>query len=312
MSHDRHEFSRKVIDTLKQRAAYICSNPDCRKMTIAPSSEVKDGVLYFGRAAHITAAKRGGPRYDSQMTEAERRGIDNGIYLCSNCADMIDDNMGADFEVANLKAWKSDHEKWIRTQLNKQVNHEGLAERVLTQLTGGDSKIYLLWNSCAFLVHFLGENALRDFSVSIQNMDVLKSRIAEDFIGDLYQHSQFIGKSVIFSTTKSSIHVSNNTSAFLTGQIAPITLGEKKHFRYRAKAMNGEFSGDVYLWWKDASRVPLQARVGNADKTEIHRFPPNYPTVGDGNEPDWDWVERYTTGDPTVREDLASSDNSEQ
>ena len=35
---------------------------------------------------------------------------------------MIDDNGGIDFSVETLKKWKSDHEIWVRNNLNKSIN----------------------------------------------------------------------------------------------------------------------------------------------------------------------------------------------
>lgn len=117
----RDNFSLQIIETLKKRAAFICSNPDCKKMTIGPSTEADDKVLYFGRAAHICAASKNGPRYDGNMTVDERSAITNAVYLCSNCADMVDDNNGLDFSKDVLIKWKSDHENWVYESLNKNV-----------------------------------------------------------------------------------------------------------------------------------------------------------------------------------------------
>jgi len=115
----RDDFSVKVRDALAKRASYICSNPDCRSITVAASAADPEKFLYVGRAAHITAAAAGGPRYDSSLTEDERSGVNNGIFLCATCADLIDRNGGADFDTQTLRTWKADHESWTRENLNK-------------------------------------------------------------------------------------------------------------------------------------------------------------------------------------------------
>jgi len=94
-------------------------------MTIAPSEASDEEVIYIGRVAHICAAAKGGPRFDEGMTEEARSGIGNGIFLCCNCADMVDDNQGADFPVPKLRQWKIEHEKWIINNLNKSVQGSG-------------------------------------------------------------------------------------------------------------------------------------------------------------------------------------------
>src|SRR5579864_8372764 len=100
---NRDDFSQRVINTSKMRAAFICSNPSCKAMTLFPSSEDENLVQYIGIAAHITSASPGGPRYDTSMMKEERESISNAIFLCSNCATLIDKNGGVDYPVATLK-----------------------------------------------------------------------------------------------------------------------------------------------------------------------------------------------------------------
>ena len=138
MDNSRDDFSSKTIETLKKRASYICSNPNCRKITIAPSDKDENKILYFGRAAHITAAASGGPRYDENLSSEERSSIDNAIFLCSNCADMIDDNNGLDFSVHIIKSWKTDHEKWIRSNLNKRIDKNTDSEKIIYNVTSNN------------------------------------------------------------------------------------------------------------------------------------------------------------------------------
>jgi hypothetical protein len=121
MTRTRDDFSHSVKEVIKYRAALRCSKPNCNVQTAAGSSKLKDKVLYIGKVAHITAASEGGPRYDPNMTKEERTSVDNGILLCSNCADEIDKNNGADFPAETLRSWKSDHEKKIIEELNKNI-----------------------------------------------------------------------------------------------------------------------------------------------------------------------------------------------
>lgn len=122
MGKNRDDFDSKTIDALAKRASYICSNPDCRAITICPSVVNIEKYIYVGKAAHITSAAINGPRYDATLTKEQRRSIENGIFLCATCADMIDKNNGADFSVDQLKHWKSQHESWVRENLNKSIN----------------------------------------------------------------------------------------------------------------------------------------------------------------------------------------------
>ncbi len=131
----RDDFSKPTIRTLGERAAFICSNPDCKAMTLGPSSEADDKIIYFWRAAHICGASTQWPRYNKNMSTEERKAISNAIYLCCNCADMIDDNKWLDFKVSILLKWKEDHEKWVRSSLNKMGSKEGYWGK------GGDANV---------------------------------------------------------------------------------------------------------------------------------------------------------------------------
>ncbi|MBW8010476.1 MAG: hypothetical protein FVQ83_04425 [Chloroflexi bacterium] len=124
MRTNRDDFRKPDIDALAKRAAYICSNPDCRKLTIAPSGKTDSEFIFIGNAAHITAAATGGPRFDAGLTSEQRSSIGNGIFLCRNCATMIDKNGGSDYPVDLLLKWKKDHDSWVSVNLNKRADQD--------------------------------------------------------------------------------------------------------------------------------------------------------------------------------------------
>ena len=111
----RDNFSQKTKDVLAKRVGGICSNPDCRSFTVGPNSSPHSSVS-IGVAAHITAASPGGPRYDSTLSSDERSSIDNGIWLCQNCAKLIDSDPER-FSTAVIQKWKLVAEKHAANQL---------------------------------------------------------------------------------------------------------------------------------------------------------------------------------------------------
>lgn len=119
----RDNFDSKTKEILAKRASFICSNPECRCLTLAPSVADGNKFIYNGIAAHITAASVGGPRYDENMTPEKRCDISNGIFLCPNCSIVIDKNNGVDFSEKQLSDWKTEHENWIRENLNKSIEN---------------------------------------------------------------------------------------------------------------------------------------------------------------------------------------------
>jgi hypothetical protein len=113
----RHNFSAQVRRALAIRAAHFCSNPRCLKLTAGPASDGERG-LETGHGAHICAAAPGGPRYDPNQTEEERKSVANGLWLCRECGDIVDKDE-AGYSSNELRAWKSNHEAMIaevRTQ----------------------------------------------------------------------------------------------------------------------------------------------------------------------------------------------------
>lgn len=127
----RDDFSRKTKGMLAKRVANVCSNPSCRVRTIGPD-EGGAGAINIGVAAHIAAASGGGPRYDPFMTLEERSGIDNGIWLCQNCAHLIDADSAA-YPVELLHRWKEQAESEARASLGKRCSLSETEAQVLSE-----------------------------------------------------------------------------------------------------------------------------------------------------------------------------------
>lgn len=108
MARNRDDFTKRTVDILGKRVGFLCSNPKCRKFTIGPHEEA-DKATIIGVAAHITAASPNGPRFDSELTDEQRSHINNGIWLCCNCATLIDKDF-TKYSLVELNKWKSDAE----------------------------------------------------------------------------------------------------------------------------------------------------------------------------------------------------------
>lgn len=105
----RDEFPETVRRLLAERAGQLCSNPSCRNPTTGPHS-APGKATRLGRASHICAAAPGGPRYDREQSPEERRSIENGIWLCNSCADLVDVDE-TQYPRALLHEWKVKHEQ---------------------------------------------------------------------------------------------------------------------------------------------------------------------------------------------------------
>lgn len=105
----RELFLQPVRLKLAQRAAYRCAFPGCDRLTIGPGQKA-DEVENTGKAAHIYAASKYGPRGQGTLTPDQLKAITNGIWMCGHHADLIDKNTGKRYPVAVLKSWKALHE----------------------------------------------------------------------------------------------------------------------------------------------------------------------------------------------------------
>ena len=89
MANNRDEFNEKTKRIIQERVGNRCSNPNCKCLTSGPNAD-QEKATRIGVAAHITAASENGPRYNSMISNEERSHISNGIWLCQNCAKLID------------------------------------------------------------------------------------------------------------------------------------------------------------------------------------------------------------------------------
>lgn len=108
----RDDFSEVTKRKLAMRAGGRCSRPGCDEQCWLPGSE-PEGVVSIGVAAHICAASPGGPRYDPKQAPNQRSSLANGIFLCQNCAKLIDADETR-FPAEELHAWKKKHEAQIK------------------------------------------------------------------------------------------------------------------------------------------------------------------------------------------------------
>ncbi len=121
---NRDDFSKNIKLLLALRVGTICSNPSCSVPTYGPNGDPHK-TTNIGVAAHITAAAKGGPRYDPNMSPATRKSIKNGIWLCQNCAKLIDSDENK-YTVSVLEVWKEKAEKRAQqAQQNSRIINTG-------------------------------------------------------------------------------------------------------------------------------------------------------------------------------------------
>ncbi len=142
MANNRDNFTKKTIEILAKRVGFFCSNPNCKIPTVGPNSD-QEKATTIGIAAHITAASPGGPRYDANLTSEQRKHITNGIWLCGNCASLIDKDE-ENYPVELIHDWKKGAEQEMTDSLQGKTNTTNQTEKKTPFLEAD-----LIWSSGA-------------------------------------------------------------------------------------------------------------------------------------------------------------------
>lgn len=114
----RDEFSEAIKRRIAQKAMFICSNPQCLRMTGYGTTE--GDVRTIAEAAHIAPASKNGPRKGVPTNTKITKSDNNGIWLCSICHKKIDDDPKW-YPAKKLHQWKKDHESVIRKIVGKDL-----------------------------------------------------------------------------------------------------------------------------------------------------------------------------------------------
>jgi len=206
----RDDFSKTAKELLAKRVSYKCSNPKCKKITIGAHTLV-DRSINLGVAAHIHAASSGGPRYSEEMKSEDRKSIQNGIWLCQNCAKLIDTDI-ARYSPKVLLNWKSVAEQESLSVITNdfiQHNNNSLSEnrikvnkKLYNEVSEANSMIIELINLTAIsnkekreISYYIG---LQIAQFTQDNGFYIQDEISLQCVGT------FVGVSDIFASKKST------------------------------------------------------------------------------------------------------------
>lgn len=171
MPKKRDDFPKPIRKKLGERVAYKCSFPGCNRNTIGPNHESELKVTTLGKASHICAAAKNGPRFDPNMASGERSGITNGIWLCPQHADLIDHDK-TEYSAESIRQWKKIAEESAYTSL---LNISSNNYPTTLVALGNDIVFEGIWvsineNKWKFKVKRADINKLKDYSNFINNI----------------------------------------------------------------------------------------------------------------------------------------------
>jgi hypothetical protein len=111
----RKSPSAETYKLLYVRSGNVCAFPGCNHPIF------NDDGLYIAELCHIKAANEGGPRYDSNQTDEERRSPDNLLFMCHRHHKETDDLIK--YPPNELQKIKANHELQFK-EYSKQISDE--------------------------------------------------------------------------------------------------------------------------------------------------------------------------------------------
>jgi hypothetical protein len=171
----RHDFDEKTKQILARRVGYRCSNPQCRKQTSDPQEDATKAIS-IGVAVHITAASPGGPRFDSTMSPEKRKSAENGIWMCQNCAKLIDSDEKR-YIVYWLREWKKLSEEAALSELENQSLFDKPAQSLGKVEEPKLEELYLLFKNWASNIEIIYINHTRAMKGDISYQAMLDMEI---------------------------------------------------------------------------------------------------------------------------------------
>lgn len=125
------QYKPSTVRRLDTLSGNQCAAPTCDKPLIA-----KDGKSIISKICHIEAASVEGARYNSNMSDDDRRHFDNLILLCDECHTIIDNKENeSEYPVTLLKKWKKDHDA---IQITKLASNPTLLGAAINAIIAAD------------------------------------------------------------------------------------------------------------------------------------------------------------------------------
>ena len=115
---NRDDFSKLVKLELAKGVNFRCSI--CNAQKVGPQAN-SNKSFSIGKAAHTKTVTPGGQRNDLAQHPEERRSINNGIWGCATCADVIDRDVAA-YSVAEPHRLKDQAERLAHERVGRVAN----------------------------------------------------------------------------------------------------------------------------------------------------------------------------------------------
>lgn len=176
MNASSPDFSEKTKKILAKMASERCCL--CEEITSMPNQS-ESNFIRIGEAAHISGARKSFTlRFDEKLTNEERKNISNGIWLCSTCHTIIDQDE-KNYTISELEKIRSQHYqrilngKYSKSSFRKidELNEE---VKRLNDIIA-DKKSLILQSKTIF------DAEITDLKMQIQEINLEKQKLWEDY-----------------------------------------------------------------------------------------------------------------------------------
>jgi hypothetical protein len=176
-SGDRINFDRKTRLAIAMRSGYRCAHPECAgRTTIGPAKRAHE-YEKTGKASHIFAASKRGPRGQGNLPPEELRSAANGIWFCSEHAAQVDLNNGRDYPPPVLLSWKSAHEFKIAREHGALLHPFGWIEALQiidAPVFKPNQRIFFANANVITGENGVGKTAICEWLLSLKNLSKLR------------------------------------------------------------------------------------------------------------------------------------------
>ena len=158
-----------------------CAFPDCPRNLSVNATPFDHGAI-TGEIAHIAGENPTAARYDVSMSDAERRGYANLIYLCGDHHTEID-RQERTYPVEWLHKSKAKHERYVFERLQAEQPNVGFAElEVLTKAIAGPRAAFDDNLDLLPLREKMAKNAMSEASHGLLTMATSTTRETSAFV----------------------------------------------------------------------------------------------------------------------------------
>ncbi|WP_447002508.1 hypothetical protein ACRAKI_22630 [Saccharothrix isguenensis] len=239
-SGDR-SYSSVTVKALFALGRNYCYAPNCSVRAVKMAGNVP---IVQVEIAHITAAKKSGPRWDERKTPLQRKAFSNLLLLCVFHHKLVDRKpTGEKFSTEELVKWKSDHEGELSKDLAALTEDE-LESAIARAVTGviDATKMELL------------EAIDRVESLGRQTVDMLKVLVSQTFDQpqlDLNSIASLAESADLLRHLPDSAHLLRDSSRGLQH------LQDSVPMLHRSSERLSNLPDYIYMLYKAADRLAL-------------------------------------------------------